>query len=97
MTTMQRTVTGTEVAEPTRELGTKVWKWMTTTDHKVIGNMYLVTSFAFFIFGGILALMIRAELAQPGTQFFDDEARAVVPTSGPPRTSQPRRSRPPTR
>ena len=35
--------------------------------------MYLVTSFAFFIFGGILALMIRAELAQPGTQFFDDE------------------------
>ena len=46
---------------------------LTTTDHKVIGNMYLVTSFAFFIIGGILALMIRAELAQPGTQFVDDE------------------------
>ncbi len=35
--------------------------------------MYLVTSFAFFIFGGILALMIRAELAQPGSQYVDDE------------------------
>ncbi|WP_344771631.1 cytochrome c oxidase subunit I [Aeromicrobium panaciterrae] len=46
---------------------------LTTTDHKVIGNMYLVTSFAFFIFGGILALLIRAELAQPGTQLVDDE------------------------
>ncbi len=56
-----------------RTLGQKVVMVLTTTDHKVIGNMYLVTSFVFFIFGGILALMIRAELAQPGTQFIDDE------------------------
>ncbi len=56
-----------------RTLGQKVVTVLTTTDHKVIGNMYLVTSFAFFIFGGILALMIRAELAQPGTQYIDDE------------------------
>ncbi len=56
-----------------RTLGQKVVVVLTTTDHKVIGNMYLVTSFAFFIFGGILALMIRAELAQPGSQFIDDE------------------------
>ncbi|GAA3535741.1 cytochrome c oxidase subunit I [Aeromicrobium panaciterrae] len=56
-----------------RTLGQKVVMVLTTTDHKVIGNMYLVTSFAFFIFGGILALLIRAELAQPGTQLVDDE------------------------
>ncbi len=56
-----------------RTLGQKVVMVLTTTDHKVIGNMYLVTSFAFFIFGGILALMIRAELAQPGSQIVDDE------------------------
>src|SRR5687768_7997770 len=56
-----------------RTLGQKVVTVLTTTDHKVIGNMYLVTSFAFFIFGGILALLIRAELAQPGTQIVDDE------------------------
>ncbi|MBC7629966.1 cytochrome c oxidase subunit I [Aeromicrobium sp.] len=61
--------------EATRErtLGQKVVTVITTTDHKVIGNMYLVTSFAFFIIGGVLALLIRAELAQPGTQIVDDE------------------------
>ena len=39
------------------------------TDHKVIGIQYMVLSFVFFIFGGILAELIRAELARPGTQF----------------------------
>ncbi|MCX7706975.1 MAG: cytochrome c oxidase subunit I [Anaerolineae bacterium] len=39
------------------------------TDHKVIGIQYMVMSFLFFIFGGILASLIRMELAQPGTQF----------------------------
>src|SRR5664279_261580 len=58
---------------PERTLGQQVVRVLTTTDHKVIGNMYLVTSFSFFIFGGILALMIRAELAAPGNQFVDDE------------------------
>ena len=47
---------------------------LTTTDHKVIGNMYLVTSFFFFIVGGILALAIRANLAQPGSSVLSDEA-----------------------
>ncbi|AWB91955.1 aa3-type cytochrome oxidase subunit I [Aeromicrobium chenweiae] len=56
-----------------RTLGQKIVTVLTTTDHKVIGNMYLITSFAFFIIGGILALLIRAELAQPGTQLVDDE------------------------
>jgi cytochrome c oxidase subunit I len=45
-----------------------VVKWLTSTDHKVIGNLYLATSFFFFLFGGILALLIRAELFQPGLQ-----------------------------
>src|SRR4029453_7206561 len=40
-----------------------------TTDHKLIGRMYLVTSFAFFIIGGLLALLMRAELARPGLHF----------------------------
>ena len=42
--------------------------WVTTTDHKKIGVLYMVTAFAFFLFGGVLALLIRAELAQPGRQ-----------------------------
>ena len=54
-------------------LGTKVMKYLTTTDHKVIGNMYFVTTMFFFMFGGVLALFIRAELANPGLQFLNYE------------------------
>ncbi|WP_439645071.1 aa3-type cytochrome oxidase subunit I [Demequina flava] len=45
-----------------------VVKWITSTDHKTIGYMYLITSFFFFIIGGVLALLIRAELFAPGMQ-----------------------------
>ena len=43
------------------------------TDHKVIGIQYLVTTFFFFLAGGFLAMLFRAELAQPGMQFFDTQ------------------------
>ena len=42
--------------------GSKIISVITTTDHKVIGNMYLITSFAFFLLAGVMALLIRAEL-----------------------------------
>jgi cytochrome c oxidase subunit I len=44
-----------------------------TTDHKTIGKMYLVTSFGFFFAAGIMALLIRGELARPGMQFLSLE------------------------
>ncbi|MFD7069616.1 cytochrome c oxidase subunit I [Streptomyces sp. NPDC059913] len=50
-------------------LGSRIREIVTTTDHKTIGNMYLVTSFAFFLFAGALAMVMRAELARPGLQF----------------------------
>ena len=53
--------------------GTKALRWMTSTDHKVIANLYFVTAFAFFGFGGLLALAIRAELAFPGLQYLHYE------------------------
>ncbi|MFI5685220.1 cytochrome c oxidase subunit I [Streptomyces sp. NPDC051636] len=49
-------------------LGRALLRWVTTTDHKVIGNLYLTTAFSFFLFGGVLALLMRAELARPGLQ-----------------------------
>ena len=56
---------------PRRERkGSVVVKWATTTDHKVIGNLYLITSMLFFVIGGILALFMRAELFEPGMQVF---------------------------
>ena len=53
--------------QPTRQtLGRTVVKWVTSTDHKTIGYMYLITSFIFFCIGGLMALVIRAELFEPG-------------------------------
>ncbi|MEW6223396.1 MAG: cytochrome c oxidase subunit I [Chloroflexota bacterium] len=49
-----------------------LYEWLTTTDHKKIGIMYLVNSILFFLAGGILALVVRVELAQPGLQFMDE-------------------------
>ena len=46
---------------------------LTSTDHKTIGYLYLATSFAWFLIGGILALLIRAELTRPGMQFLSSE------------------------
>jgi cytochrome c oxidase subunit 1 len=42
-----------------------VWGWITTVDHKRIGILYGVTAFAFFLVGGIEALLIRLQLARP--------------------------------
>jgi cytochrome c oxidase subunit I len=64
----------TLVATPrTQTKGQVVWRWMTSTDHKVIGSLYFITSMAFFMFGGVLALAIRAELAFPGLQYLSYE------------------------
>jgi cytochrome c oxidase subunit 1 len=46
---------------------------MTSTDHKVIGNLYLISSFIFFMIAGLMAMVIRAELARPGLQFVTNE------------------------
>jgi cytochrome c oxidase subunit 1 len=48
-------------------------KWITSTDHKTIGYMYLITTFAWFLIGGLLALFLRAELSRPGMQFLSNE------------------------
>ncbi|GAA5014708.1 cytochrome c oxidase subunit I [Actinopolymorpha pittospori] len=49
-------------------------RWVTSTDHKVIGHLYLITSFVFFLGAGGLAMAMRAELARPGQQVFRGDA-----------------------
>lgn len=56
-----------------RRWGALAMKLLTTTDHKVIGNMYFITSLLYFAFAGLMALAIRAELAYPGLQFMHYE------------------------
>ncbi|MGP3913655.1 aa3-type cytochrome oxidase subunit I [Nonomuraea sp. 10N515B] len=60
------------VGRPTTK-GQVIAKWLSSTDHKIIGHLYLITSFIFFLIGGVMALIMRAELAQPGLQFTSNE------------------------
>ncbi len=59
------------VHEPPK--GSALARIIRTTDAKQIGIMYLVTSFAFFLIGGSMALLMRAELARAGLQFLSPE------------------------
>ena len=56
---------------PARKGRTAV-KWLASTDHKVIGNLYFISSFGFFMVAGLMALIIRAELWAPGLQIVRD-------------------------
>jgi cytochrome c oxidase subunit 1 len=53
--------------------GAKTWKdyFRINTDHKVIGIQYTVHSFIYFLIGGMFAMLMRAQLAQPGGKFVD--------------------------
>lgn len=67
-------VTPTAVAGKERTVvGNRIREWLTTTDHKVIGNLYMVTAFGFFLLAGLMAMVIRAELARPGLQIISSE------------------------
>jgi cytochrome c oxidase subunit 1 len=63
------TVTATAVRPARAQSG--LMEWLTTVDHKKIGIMYIGLAFTFFLLGGIMALFIRLELAQPGAQIVD--------------------------
>jgi cytochrome c oxidase subunit 1 len=49
----------------TERKGTVLAGWLSSTDHKVIGQMYLITSFSLFIIAGIMAIIIRLQLFEP--------------------------------
>jgi len=53
--------------------GSALARTLRTTDAKQIGIMYMVTSFVFFMLGGLMALLMRAELGRPGMQFLSPE------------------------
>ncbi|GII60017.1 putative cytochrome c oxidase subunit 1-alpha [Sphaerisporangium krabiense] len=72
MTAASESIAGAVQARRARK-GNVIVRWMSSTDHKVIGHLYLITSFVFFLIGGVMALIMRAELAQPGLEFVSNE------------------------
>ncbi|HET9655971.1 MAG TPA: cytochrome c oxidase subunit I [Kineosporiaceae bacterium] len=53
---------------PATRKGRTVVRWLTSTDHKTIGHLYLITTFTFYVIAGLLGLVIRLELYMPGLQ-----------------------------
>ena len=72
MTTVSE-ASATQIPDRPTSKGSMVVNWLTSTDHKVIGYMYLITSFGFFLLAGIMALLIRAELMFPGMNVMTHE------------------------
>jgi cytochrome c oxidase subunit 1 len=63
--------TGTSGGYAPAQVGRKgniLVSWITSTDHKTIGYLYLITSFLYFLLGGVMALVMRAQLFEPGLQ-----------------------------
>jgi cytochrome c oxidase subunit 1 len=53
--------------------GSVLAAWLSSTDHKVIGYLYLITSFCFFLAAGIMAMIIRAQLMSPHNHIVSDQ------------------------
>ncbi len=68
-----RWASGRKVVDDHADHGAKSWKdyFKVNTDHKVIGIQYICVSFFFMFVGGLMAMLVRAELAAPGRQFVD--------------------------
>jgi cytochrome c oxidase subunit I len=60
-------------AQRTERKGSVLAGWLSSTDHKIIGHMYLITSFVFFLFAGIMALLIRIQLMGPNLSIISDQ------------------------
>ncbi|HEX7474189.1 MAG TPA: cbb3-type cytochrome c oxidase subunit I, partial [Candidatus Limnocylindrales bacterium] len=55
----------TTALTPATTYRSSLYEWVTTTDHKKIGILYVINSFVFFFIGGLLALGVRTQLAVP--------------------------------
>ena len=53
--------------------GSIIADWLSSTDHKIIGHLYLITSFFFFMAGGAMAMVMRAQLWEPNNSLVSDQ------------------------
>jgi cytochrome c oxidase subunit I len=72
LTTLKQTPTAVTRSLPGRK-GSVLAGWLSSTDHKVIGHMYLITSFFFFLCAGVMAMLVRIQLMGPDQDFVSDQ------------------------
>ncbi|MFC0037652.1 cytochrome c oxidase subunit I [Actinomadura rayongensis] len=65
--------TTAEDALARHRMGTRIGDILATTDHKVVGYLYLTTSFTMFLIAGVMAMFMRAELLKPGLQIVSNQ------------------------
>ncbi len=66
MTTVDQPRQQTTIAAPRGyRKGSILAEWLSSTDHKIIGHLYLITSFAFFLIAGLMAMIMRIQLFEP--------------------------------
>jgi cytochrome c oxidase subunit 1 len=59
--------------EKSYKKGSLLADWLSSTDHKVIGHLYLITSFIFFLIAGLMAMIVRAQLLGPDEHLVSDQ------------------------
>ncbi len=73
MTTIARPESDLTTAPRNPRKGSLLASWMSSTDHKVIGHLYLITSFGFFLAAGLMAMIMRAQLLRPNQHVVSDQ------------------------
>ncbi|MGH3548812.1 MAG: aa3-type cytochrome oxidase subunit I [Pseudonocardiaceae bacterium] len=74
MTAIDNHVRPVTLAAPARyRKGSLLADWLSSTDHKIIGHLYLITSFGFFLIGGGMAMVMRAQLMGPNNHLVSDQ------------------------
>jgi cytochrome c oxidase subunit 1 len=74
VTATEHVVTGADyptISSPRK--GSVLASWLSSTDHKIIGYLYLITSFTFFMFAGIMAMIMRSQLLGPNNNVVSDQ------------------------
>ena len=73
MTTFARPQAGPGAGPGGSRKGSLLASWLSTTDHKIIGHLYLITSFGFFLIAGLMAMIMRAQLFGPDNHIVSDQ------------------------
>ena len=73
VTTFARPQAGPGAGPGGSRKGLLLASWLSTTDHKIIGHLYLIISFGFFLVAGLMAMIMRAQLFGPENHIVSDQ------------------------